>query len=66
MPDEVRGCILDDMQDPASMNWQWAVGIILLSNDRRLKESLREEVIQKRRIVPLAFLNSLAQTRLVL
>ena len=66
LPDEVRGCILDDMQDPASMNWQWAVGIILLSNDRRLKESLREEVIQKRRIVPLAFLNSLAQTRLVL
>lgn len=66
LPDEVRDCILDDMRDPDSVNWQWAVGIILLSNDRLLKEALREEILQNRRISPLAFLNSLAQTRLIL
>jgi hypothetical protein len=66
LPDEVRDCILEDMRDPESTNWHWAVGIILLSNDTILKNSLREEVVNKRRISPHAFLNSLAQTRLVL
>lgn len=66
LPHAVRACILDDIEDPNSKNWQWAVGIILLGNDDILKQALWNEVIKKRTLQPLAFLNSLAQTRLVL
>lgn len=61
-----RTCIANDIQNPDSRTWQWAVGFILLGKDTVLKQVLRKRIIEERAMTPLSFLNSLAQTRIVL
>lgn len=66
LPQAIRKRILADLEDRNSKTWQWAVGILLLGNDYEVKAALRREILEKNRMRPGAFLNSLAQTRLIL
>ncbi len=64
LPSAIRQTVLDDIKNPDSTTWHWAVGIILLGNDITLKDALYHEIVREKRIMPLAFLNILAHTKL--
>lgn len=66
LPQAIRKRILADLEDRSSKTWQWAVGIFLLWNDYEIKEALRVQILESKRMRPSAFLNAIAQTRLIL
>lgn len=66
IPDTILDEIIYDLKSWDKINWSWAIGIFLISNNTRLKNELREILLDNTRFTTKALISLLSQTKVYL